>query len=638
MSNYITDLVTKTSPDINEHRLEELRDLFPEAFTEGKIDFDKLRATLGDIVDDRPDRYSFTWAGKKDAIRLLQTTTSATLVPDPDESINFQETKNIFIEGENLEVLKLLYKSYFGRVKMIYIDPPYNTGHDFIYPDDYREPLKPYLVMTGQMDENGELLTSNPETAGRYHSAWLSMMYPRLFIARQLLRDDGVVFVSIDDHEVHNLRLLMNEIFGEEQFVADVTVVNNLKGRSDRRNIATAHEHLLVYAKTEFESYGLPLSEDKLAEYSELDERGRRFQWRDLRKRGGADTRAERPNLYFPLYLNPGNDTLSMEPVDEHHIAIYPKKSDGSDGCWRWGKKRVARHIHEMKAKPAPTGDRWNVSYRIYLRVDGEERTSKPKSVWFGSQHSTDLAQRAFKKLFPKTNVDLTPKPVGMLKEIIYQSTRGNDICLDLFAGSCTMAQAVYEVNEEDGGARRFIMVQLPEEIEISSFTTLADLGKERIRRVIRRLEQQKDERLISQDAFDDALGFRVFKLTPSTFRSWSGTADPTPEEYINEMELFTDPIAAGARPTAVLWEMAIKEGYPLSSDIQETHVGNNTVFCVTDDDTDREYYICLDKEVPADLAHELGLTEDDLFVVRDIALDDTEAANLALQCRLKTI
>ena len=232
--------VSEISADLVAEQAAQLKELFPEAFTEGKVDFDKLRATLGDLVDDRPERYTFNWAGKRDAIRLLQTPTRATLVPCREESVNFETTQHLFIEGDNLEVLKLLYKPYFGRVKMIYIDPPYNTGNDFIYPDNYADPLETYLQLTGQKDAEGNLLTSNPETSGRYHSAWLSMMYPRLFLARQLLREDGVIFVSIDDHELHNLRMLMNEVFGEEQFVAAIAVVSNLKGRSDRKYIATS--------------------------------------------------------------------------------------------------------------------------------------------------------------------------------------------------------------------------------------------------------------------------------------------------------------------------------------------------------------------------------------------------------------
>src|SRR5258708_5730265 len=240
--------VESTSPSITNEHVERLKSIFPEAFTEGKIDFDKLRASLGDIVDTQPERYSFTWVGKKKAIQFLQTPSQATLIPTEEESINFASTQNLFVEGDNLEVLKLLYKSYSGRVKMIYIDPPYNTGNDFVYPDNFVDPLETYLEVTGQKDVAGNLLTSNPETSGRYHSSWLSMMYPRLYLARQFLRDDGVIFVSIDDHEVYNLRLLMNEIFGEENFIAELVWEKTRK--NDAKLFSVGHEYMLVYARS----------------------------------------------------------------------------------------------------------------------------------------------------------------------------------------------------------------------------------------------------------------------------------------------------------------------------------------------------------------------------------------------------
>ncbi|PIP07888.1 MAG: site-specific DNA-methyltransferase, partial [Syntrophobacteraceae bacterium CG23_combo_of_CG06-09_8_20_14_all_50_8] len=227
----------------------ELKNLFPEIVSEGKIDFEKLRLALGDDVDSQAERYNFTWAGKRDAIRMLQTPSRATFIPCKEEFVNFDTSQNIFIEGENLEVLKLLYKPYFGRIKMIYLDPPYNTGNDFVYPDNFADPLDTYLRLTGQKDAEGNLLTSNPETSGRYHSAWLSMMYPRLFLARQLLRDDGVIFVSIDDHEVHNLRMLMNEVFGEENFVDNIIWKKRYGGGAKEKHLVSVHEYILFFAK-----------------------------------------------------------------------------------------------------------------------------------------------------------------------------------------------------------------------------------------------------------------------------------------------------------------------------------------------------------------------------------------------------
>jgi len=651
MSRKHGEPVRTETPGIAEEQRGYLKELFPEVFTEGRVDLEKLRATLGDLVDERPERYTFTWAGKRDAIRLLQMPTRATLVPCREESVNFDETQHVFIEGDNLEVLKLLYKAYFGRVKMIYIDPPYNTGNDFIYPDNYADPLGVYLQLTGQQDTEGNLLTSNPETSGRYHSAWLSMMYPRLFLARQLLREDGIIFVSIDDHEVHNLRMLMNEVFGEEQFVADIAVVNNLKGRSDRKYIATAHEHLLMYAKERFSSYGLRLTPEKIAEYNEVDEEGRRFQWRDLRKRGGADTREERPNLFFPIYLNRQTNSLSLGPSRDDDILIYPLKSDGSEGCWRWGRAQVASGLRNLKASCIEGSGRWNVYYRVYLEIEGEQRTSKPKSVWIGSQYATDLGQRAFKKMLPGVTPPSPPKAVGFLKEVLDQSMTGDDICLDFFAGSCTTAQAVLELNREDDGNRRFIMVQLPEPTGNPQFPTIADIGKERIRRVIAGMRKEREGQLpLEMRERPEDLGFKVFKLAPSNVRPWYGVEEDTPEAYARQMELFIDPLVDGWTPESVIYEVALKDrGFGLNCRIErlgrvrdpaqpDLQAPRDAVYRVTDPEWEQSFVICLADAVPRPLVQLLELEQPDAFVCRDAALDDETAANLALQCRLKTI
>jgi len=265
--------VDKTSTPINDRRKQVLKEEFPEIWVEGKIDFDQLKNTLGEMVDDSPERYSFTWAGKKDAFRILQTPTRATLSPVKEKSVNFDDTKNLFIEGDNLEVLKLLYKSYYNSVKLIYIDPPFNTGKDFIYPDDFRDPLEPYLKLIGEMDSDGNLLTSNPDTSGRYHSSWLSMMYPRLFIARQLLREDGAIFIEIDDTEIHNLRMIMNEIFGEENFVATIIWQKKYSPQSDAKWLSDNHDYILCYAKNKeiWRPNLLPRTEEANSRYTNRD-------------------------------------------------------------------------------------------------------------------------------------------------------------------------------------------------------------------------------------------------------------------------------------------------------------------------------------------------------------------------------
>jgi adenine-specific DNA-methyltransferase len=311
--------VPRGTPDITAERLAQLRDLFPEAFSEDQVDFDKLRASLGDLVDEQRERYSFTWAGKTNAIRILQTPTRATLIPCPEQSLDFDTTQNLFIEGDNLEVLKLLYKPYFGRVKMIYIDPPYNTGNDFVYPDNYADPLDTYLKLTGQRDAEGNLLTTNPETSGRYHSAWLSMMYPRLFLARQLLREDGVIFVSIDDNEVHNLRMLMNEVFGEENLVEQIVWKNKYGAGALTTGLANVHEYILCYSRSAITNLEAPLSDDEIRKYKNRDAK--------FATRGGYVTQPlattskdDRPNLRYAVH-------------HEGH-EIWPEKQ------WVWAKDR----------------------------------------------------------------------------------------------------------------------------------------------------------------------------------------------------------------------------------------------------------------------------------------------------------
>lgn len=334
------------SMDIVEEKREKLKELFPEVFTEGqKIDFERLKLTLGEAVDVGKERYGMNWPGKTDCFKIIQQPSIATLTPAREESIDFDETENLFIEGDNLEVLKLLQKSYFGKVKVIEIDPPYNTGNDFIYPDNYTESLDTYLRYTGQIDDEGRKYSTNTEADGRFHSKWMNMMYPRLFLARNLLREDGVIFIHIDDHEVNNLRKICDEIFGEENHIASLTVINNMKGRNDKANVATCHEYLLIYSRGNFLSQGLPLTEEQLKEYKNEDENGEKYALRDLRKRGRPDRRIDRPNMFFPIYFNQKLSTCSLVRTNDNDIEILPKRGDCTDGRWRWGSDKVSDNL-----------------------------------------------------------------------------------------------------------------------------------------------------------------------------------------------------------------------------------------------------------------------------------------------------
>jgi adenine-specific DNA-methyltransferase len=424
------------TPDFREELLSRLRDAAPEAFTDGKLDLERLAELAGEGLETSPERYGLTWPGKRDAIAMLQAPSRATLVPDLSESVSFDKAQHVFIEGENLEVLKLLYRSYFGRVKLIYIDPPYNTGKDFIYPDDFSDPLGSYLRLTGQVNEQGDMLTSKPEVQGRKHSAWLSMMYPRLSLARQFLTEDGAIFVSIDGNEIHNLIDLMDEIFGEENRVDVITVINNLKGRNDRENVSTCHEYLVIYTRKDFSSRGLPLTEEQKALYKETDKNGDKYALRDLRKRGRPDRREDRPNMFFPIFYDTETRACSLERNASTDVKIEPKRGDGSDGRWRWGKQRVERNLHLLHAKYSKKKNRWDLAHRVYLNPalgplngDGEEedddddviyeRTSKSKSFWTGGEISTDVARREFKKLFPEFTTDEYTKSPFFLQRII---------------------------------------------------------------------------------------------------------------------------------------------------------------------------------------------------------------------------
>ncbi len=638
--------VSLTAPDFLAEQKEQLRQLMPHVFTEGKIDLGKLRAAVGDAADERPERYSLTWAGKRAAIQELQKPTWGTLVPAKDESINFDTTRNIFIEGENLEVLKLLYKSYFGRVKMIYVDPPYNTGNDFVYPDDFADSKNAYLRITGQKDAAGNLLTSNPESSGRYHSAWLTMLYPRLFLARQLLQEDGVIFVSIDDHEVHNLRILMNEIFGEENFLAQITVLNNPKGRVLGEHFALCHDYILVYSRARLsDELGIEKTQGEVETQYPHREGKRSFRLLELRNSHRQFNRQTRKNLFFPIYVEPKDETVSIEK-SKTNIEVLPLWDDGFEGCWTWGQPKVSTSAKQLVGRKV--NGRWKI-FRKAFADDESGNTVKKKlqTIWQGREFHTEVGQGQLDELI-KGRVFDAPKPVGLIKQIAELVTNADseDLVLDFYSGSGTTAQAVLELNGIKGGNRRFICIQLPQPTAEASqarkegFATIAEITKERIRRCIKRLEKSSNGELdlIKKNTADD-FGCAVFKLVPSNIKPWINERSPSPETLAAAMELFNDPLTDGWKSENVIYEVAVKEGFTLASRIEKNSaIKANKVFAVADPESGQSFRICLDDEVKPATIKELNLKKEDLFICRDVAIDDKTAANLALQCRLKTI
>ena len=491
-----------SSADIVGQNIETLKELFPDVFTEGKIDFDVLRETLGEYIEERQERYSFTWNGKSRARHIAQTPSTGTLRPCPDESVNWDTTQNLLIEGDNLEVLKLLQKSYHKKIKMIYIDPPYNTGNEFIYPDKFQDNLDTYLRYTGQKSEEGLKLSANTETSGRYHTNWLNMMLPRLRLARNLLRDDGVIFISIDDTEIANLRKLCDEIFGEENFVAHIIWQHSIQPKGYTSIYSIHHNHILSYQRSEdYEVHSLPRTEENNKNYSNPDD-DPRGPWRT----GDVRNALYRPNLIYDITTPSGK--------------IISPPNNG----WRWSKETLEKKIRDGEI--VFSEDESRIIRKIYLAY---QEGRAPETIWFGKDvGATRKGASELKELFEGKVPFDTVKPSLLIQRMMnIAGVEGDDLCLDFFAGSCSTAHAVF--NEKKG---RFVVVQLPEPINDNlphgkaalefDLKTIAEIGKERIRRVIKKIQmdqagktKEAKEKLpgMAEDVPELDLGFKVFKL-----------------------------------------------------------------------------------------------------------------------------
>lgn len=558
-----------------EIKLQELKTIFPEVFTEDKVDWEKLKATLGEDISFSNERYVLNWAGKSDAFKVLQSPTSKTLVPAKDESVNFDETENIFIEGENLEVLKVLQKSYFGKVKMIYIDPPYNTGNDhFIYPDKFSETKDEYEKRVGDKDEEGYMtkdgmFKKNSKENGQYHSNWMNMMYPRLFLAKNLLKQDGIIFISIDDNEVHNLRMIMNEVFGEENLLEQIIWKNKTGGGAKTKGWIGLHEYILCYAKdnSSLGDISVPYSEKTASMYNKKDEhyhiRGAFATW-------PLDTTSmgDRPNLKYPIIHN--------------GVEIWPKKQ------WLWSKERAldAQNKNMLVFNQQSDGN-YKIRFKGYLKDEnGVMRRGKPLSILDGPY--TQEGSKDFQKLLSKS-IFAFPKPVELIKQLLLISsddkiTHENEIILDFFGGSGTLAQAVMEQNKEDGGSRKYICVQLSEICDEKSdaykegFKNIAEISKERIRRAGNNIKQELNAekgKINSEIPFENNkiekkldLGFKVLKLEDSNFKQWQQIKNKDSKALEDQMKLFIDPVAETATIENMVYELLLKSGKDLNSKI----------------------------------------------------------------------
>ncbi len=540
-----------TSPDLAAERLARLRELLPGAFAEGKLVPARLAELVGAAaVSSSPERYGLSYAGRAEALRETLAPSHGTLRPDAAASVAWDATENLIIEGDNLHVLKLLQSAYAGAVKLIYIDPPYNTGNDFVYPDDFRAGVAHYKEITGQT------LSTNAETSGRYHSDWLKLMHPRLALARNLLRDDGVIFVSIDDHEVHNLRLLMDEVFGEENFVAQVTVQTNPKGRVLDPHFARTHDLVLIYSKGYLEEdLGVEKSADQIRdEFDEFDEKGA-FRSLELRNTHRQFGRHNRRKLWYAIFANPSTGKVSLEHSSETPIEIWPKWEDGFEGCWTWGEPKVKSESADLYARQV--NGRWKVYRKARpVNADGEVVRKKLKTIFIDRDFHTEKGQAVFDDLV-KPGLFQAPKPVALLQTLL-QLGKPDDLILDFFGGSGTTAQAVLELNRQDGGDRKFILVQLPEKTGRTDFPTIADITRERVRRVIAR--RQAD----LATGGTRAEGFRAYRLDESNFKVWDGEAAPRDGEGLaRQLELMAHNVHDGRSDEDLLAEILLKCGHP---------------------------------------------------------------------------
>lgn len=626
-------------------KIEKQKQLTPECFEDGKINFETLRQNLGEWTQNEEDpeleHFGLFWPGKRDARKVAALPPEGTLEPvfgdglkadgTPDtDGIN--DSKNIFIEGENLEVLKLLQKSYSNKVKLIYIDPPYNTGNDFVYDDDFTEPLQEYLRRTGQIDEEGKSLTTNKKSDGRFHSKWLSMIYPRLRLARNLLREDGVIFVSIDDNEVTNLKLLLNEIFGEENCLATIANINNPKGRSDDKYFARSHEYILVYQKASANIFGWEPEDNVLVRYNKQDDDGKKYREIDLRKTGDNDRKEDRPNLFYPFFYNETTKEFYPSKSDvtpDGFIKIVPTRKDGSDGNWRWEMATAERNLKTLTPGFMGVRKKWTVFEKDYLTDD---LRVKPTTSWTHKDCNSERGTEQFielgfdKRLFPK------PKPIGLIKRILKMIVEdGNEIVLDFFSGSGTFQQSVLEYNHDNRTNLKFISVQLPEPIESDHFAR--SQGYSKISEItIARIKQAIDK-------YKSNEGFKSYKLVKSNFKKWQNVKGASIFELESKLALFNEnPLNEIYTTGGLLSEILLIEGFTLCSVISEVQMEKNSIRKISNEYCQHSLLVCLDDKISKETISKLSFGEDDIFICLDSAISTEDKLRLSDKGLIKTI
>ena len=630
--------------------------MFPNAVTETinengevvrAIDKDVLMQEIScTVVDGNEERYQFTWPDKKKSVLLANAPINKTLRPVREDetvptgadsdgkpycstgSVDFDTTENLYIEGDNLEVLKLLQETYLGKIKMIYIDPPYNTGSDFVYEDDFAQSADEYLANSGQFDEDGNRMVQNTESNGRFHTDWLNMIYPRLRLAKDLLSDDGVIFISIDENEIGNIIKLGCEVFGEANHLGEIIVKSNPRGSMSTAEIASLHEYLVIFSKNRLECkiIGHLLTEDMSSEYKFSDAEGN-YRLLGLRMRGGFWRRSDRPKLYYPIYINPKTGLISLEKSDEYCEEALPiQPSTMEDGTWRWSKEKVKAEGYLLLGKPITRNGEtcWDVYQKDYLNKGDKERRTKARSIWDEPEINYQNGTVEIKNLFSKGGIFDYSKPVFLLMRIFEMlDLKDEDVILDFFSGSATTAHAVIKYNCETNKLCKFIMVQLPEVTDEKSeaykagYKTICEIGKERIRRAGAKI---KEEAGLTAPNLD--VGFRVLKCDTSNMKE----VYYNPAEY--EASLFSrleDNIKEDRTPEDLLFQVMLDLGVLLSGKIEETTIAGKKVFNVEDN-----YLIaCFDSDVTEETIKAIAKQKPYYFVMRDSSMaNDSVATN----------
>ena len=577
--------------NIEQANVEKLKEVFPEVFMGGKVDFDKLQGLLGHYIADDKEKYSFSWNGKADSLRLAQKRSAGTLRPCKEESKNWDTTGNLYIEGDNLEVLKLLQSSYLNSIKMIYIDPPYNTGNDFVYTDDFADGIAHYKEVTGQATK------SNPETAGRYHTNWLNMMYPRLKLARNLLTDDGAIFISIDDNEQANLKKLCDEVFGEDNFIANIIWKHTQQSKNDEPHFSRQYNYILLYAKVKSNigEFFFERTEENNCNYSNPDN-DPKGAWRS------GDVRS--PNY---------RKTLCYNIIAPNGNVILPPANG-----WRWSEERIKEKIAsgEIIFKKDNSG----IIRKIYL-CDQTGRT--PENIWEGNKFGTTRqAAATIKELFNGRQIFDTPKPHELIKAMLSFISSKDSLVLDFFSGSATTAHAVMQLNAEDGGNRKFICVQLPEKTDEHSeaykagYKTICEIGKERIRRAGEKIKAESP--LTTQDI---DIGFKVFKLDSSNLVKWDNTPTTDEEEVKKRIQQSLFYLVEGRRDIDLVYEIMLKYGLPLTLLVEEREFDGVTAYII--DHPDYKVLICLQPNITLSAVEEMEKEDVGTYIFADRCFAD---------------